>query len=73
MAAFVVTMSKTPPAQGDKCTCKHYCKYGHEEANCFELIGYPAGWFARGGVCGHGRGCGGREGEPEADMGLDHW
>jgi len=24
--------------------CKHYGRFGHEENNCFEIIGYPPGW-----------------------------
>ena len=43
----------------EKPTCKHFGKYGHEEANCYELVGYPPNW----GSCGRGYGgCEGRAG-----------
>ena len=32
----------------EKMICKHYGKYGHEEANCYEIVGYPASWGSRG-------------------------
>jgi len=41
---------------GDKGSCTHGGKIGHEEASCFELVGYPSGWNSRGGRNGHGRG-----------------
>jgi len=56
MTAFAVTTSRMFQAQGDKPTCKHCGKYGHEEEKCFELIGYPTGWVARGGGRGRQRG-----------------
>jgi len=28
----------------DKPTCKQCGKFGHDEANCFEVIDYPPGW-----------------------------
>ena len=43
----------------DKGTCDHCGKYGHDEAGCFELIGYPPGWTSR----GRGRGRGHRGGQ----------
>ena len=43
-------------AMVEKPACKHYEKYGHEETNCCELVGYPPSWGS------HGRGCGSREG-----------
>ncbi|KAJ8423633.1 hypothetical protein Cgig2_028492 [Carnegiea gigantea] len=46
----------------DRISCKHYGKLGHEETNCFELVGYPANWGTRGGRSGRGRGRGGRGG-----------
>jgi len=33
-------------------TCRHYGRYGHDETNCYEIIGYPPNW----GSCGRGRG-----------------
>jgi len=32
----------------DKPTCKHYRKFSHDEANCFEVTSYPPGWSSRG-------------------------
>ena len=58
-AGFVVT-------QVDRRTnwisCKHCGKLGHEESNCFELVGYSANWGMRGGRSGRGRGRSGRGG-----------
>lgn len=28
----------------EKPNCKQCGKYGHEEANCYEIVGYPASW-----------------------------
>ena len=36
-------------------SCTHYGKPGHEQSNCCEIVGYPAGWGTR----GRGRGQGG--------------
>jgi len=47
-----------------KPTCRHCGKYGHAEAGCYEIIGFPASWGALGrdrGLC-RGRGRGGRSG-----------
>jgi len=33
-------------------SCRHCEQYGHEEANCYEIISYPPNW----GSCGRGRG-----------------
>ena len=43
-AAFATNVSKTTQFQAGRPTCNHCGKTGHEEANCFELVGYPAGW-----------------------------
>ena len=43
-------------------TYKNCGKIGHEESSCFDLIGYPPRWIARGGGRGCGRGRGGRGG-----------
>ena len=50
-AAFAISRKIT---NSDKPTCKHCGKFDHNEANCFEVIGYPPGWSSR------GRGRGGR-------------
>ena len=68
-AAFAVNISKSVQAQGDRPTCKHCGKRGHEEANCFEIIGYPAGWMPRGGGHGRGRGRRGRGGRTGSERG----
>jgi len=58
-AAFAVTYL----GRGiDRISCKHCGKLGHEESNCFELVGYPASWGLRGGRSGRGRGRGERGG-----------
>ncbi|KAJ8434658.1 hypothetical protein Cgig2_002204 [Carnegiea gigantea] len=42
-AAFAVTLGRA--TSGSQCpTCKHYGKMSHEEQQCYEIIGYPAGW-----------------------------
>jgi len=41
---------------GERPTCTHCGKYGHDEAGCYELIGYPQNWSTR----GRGRGSRGR-------------
>ena len=57
-AAFVVSHhARATPSSGERPTCKHCGKYGHDETGCFELIGYPTDW-ARGGRSSHGRGRG---------------
>ena len=68
--AFAVNhLARLSAMQGVKPSCRHCGKTGHEEANCFELIGYPSGWSnprrrgGRGrnrGRCGGGRGSTGR-------------
>jgi len=50
-------------------TCNHCGKTSHEEQNCFEIIGYPAGWIPRGGGRGRGRGRGSRGGRVTAGRG----
>ena len=32
----------------EKGACKICGRYGHEEAVCYEMIGYPTGWGSRG-------------------------
>ena len=60
----------TRTQQVEKPTCRHCGKYGHEEANCYEIIGYPPNWGSR------GRGCGSRGGRPRQGGktvgGIDH-
>ena len=33
---------------GEKNTCRHCGRYGHEETSCYEIIGYPSTWGTRG-------------------------
>jgi len=54
-AAFAVTQVDR---RTDRISCKHCGKLGHEETNCFELVGYPANWGTQGG-CSHKGGRGG--------------
>jgi len=64
VGAFVVSHISRPSAmQGERLICKHYEKLGHEEATCFELVGYPPRWTVRGGKGGRGRNRGGQGGE----------
>jgi len=44
IGAFAVSHVARPSLmQGVRTSCRHCGKVGHEESNCFELIGYPAG------------------------------
>ena len=54
VAAFTVNTSKTIEVSNHP-ICKHYGKVGHEEENCFELIGYLVGWSTRRNGRGRGR------------------
>ena len=50
VVAFVVAYhgrAGTQPPH-DRVSCTHCGKLGHEESNCFEVIGYPGGWGTRG-------------------------
>jgi len=50
VAVFAVSHHvRATPSPGERSTCKHCGKYGHDEAGCFELIGYPPDWGTRGG------------------------
>ena len=53
---FVITIPKLVQSQSERPTCKRNEKLGHEEANCFKLIGWRTGWVARGGWRGQRRG-----------------
>lgn len=64
MAAFAVKVHRDPV---EKSTCKHCGRYGHDESNCFEVIGYPPGWGSRG--RGRGRGRGGHGGRVSTGRG----
>ncbi|KAJ3704067.1 hypothetical protein LUZ61_007772 [Rhynchospora tenuis] len=69
--SFAVQLNKTEPSQsktGEKPTCTHCNKIGHEIANYFELIGYPEGWGRgrRGGRGGRGSGRGRGRGRAQA-------
>mgnify|MGYP003793009743 CR=1 FL=1 len=52
--AFAVNHGMKVQTTSERVTCKHCGKYGHEDTNCYEIIGYPQGWGSR------GRGRGGR-------------
>jgi len=44
IGAFAVShLARANAMQGVRTSCRHCGKVGHEEANCFKLIGYPAG------------------------------
>jgi len=59
MAMFTTSHIAQPRVmQAKRITCKHCGKIGHEEANCYELVGYPPGWNNRGGRGNRGRGRG---------------
>ena len=60
MAVFAVSHQAKTQSSHERPTCTHCGKYGHEERNCYELVGYPAGWSSRGGRGGRGRARGGR-------------
>jgi len=62
-SAFAVPhLTKGTQYSRERMSCKHCGKLGHEEANCFELIGYSAGWSTRGGRSNRGRGWNGQGG-----------
>ena len=50
MAAFA---AKEQPMASERPTCKHCGRYGHEETNCYEILGYPQNCGSQG--RGHGR------------------
>ena len=58
MVAFATNMSKTA-LNFERPRCKHCGKFGHDETNYFELIGYLPRWTTHGGGCGCARGQGG--------------
>jgi len=58
--------SRTGTTNRDRGTCGHYGKFGHEEAGCFELIGYPPGWNSR--SLGRGRGYRGSRGGQQGGL-----
>ena len=63
MAAYATShITRMISMQGERMNCKHCGKIGHEEANCYELIGYPPGWGSRGVRGARGRGHGIRGG-----------
>ena len=45
--AFAVKHTTRALSITERPTCKHCGKMGDDEAKCFEVIGYPAGWGAR--------------------------
>jgi len=59
-ASFAVKHMTKAPAVGEKISCKHCGRVGHEESKCFEIIRYPPRWGARGRGRGRSRGRGGR-------------
>jgi len=66
-AAFATSHVKRIQASTEKGTCKHCGRLGHEEVNCFEIIGYPPGWGSR--VKGRGRNRGFRGGRTSENRG----
>ena len=63
--AFAVPM-KTNQSNLERPTCKHCGRTGHDEASCYELIGYPPPWSA----CGRGRGGRGNRGSRGGRTGV---
>jgi len=57
--AFAVSM-KTNQSNSEKPTYKHCGRTRHDEASCYELLGYPPGWSTP----GRGRGGHGNRGSP---------
>ncbi|KAJ4746686.1 Retroelement pol polyprotein-like [Rhynchospora pubera] len=55
--------------KGEKPTCTHCGKVGHEISQCFEIVGYPEGWGRgrRGGRGGRGTGRGRGRGRAQAN------
>ena len=69
MATFAVTHLTRPGSMhSERITCKHCGKTGHDEASCYELIGYPLGWSTRGGRGGRNRGVGRGRGREMANQ-----
>jgi len=58
LAAAALAMNARQPGRSvERPVCAHYGKIGHEEAGCYDIIGYPSNWNSR----GRGRAsCGGR-------------
>ena len=40
--------TKEQPTTIGRATCKHCGRYDHDEASCYETIGYPQSWSSRG-------------------------
>jgi len=69
-AMFAVDVhGRSSTSTTEKSSCKHCGKYGHDEAECFELICYPPGWSSCGGRGGCGKGRGGRGGDARNGVG----
>ena len=51
-AAFAVTISRS---LSQRPTCNHCGKVGHDEQQCYEIIGYSVGWVHQSGRRGRGR------------------
>ena len=66
--AFAVNV-KGGTCGGDKVSCTHCGKIGHEEASCFELVEYPSSWNSQGGRNGHRRERNGRGGRSAGSRG----
>jgi len=39
-AAFAMSSMRKQTTQGERSSCKHSGRFKHEEASCFEMIGY---------------------------------
>jgi len=78
--AFAVSYGERAQASTERGTYKHCGRFGHEEANFFEIIGYPPGWGSRGKGRGQNKGSHagrtsgnrGREGTREVAYSAEH-
>ncbi|KNA05415.1 hypothetical protein SOVF_190600, partial [Spinacia oleracea] len=50
-------------------TCSHCGKFGHDQENCFELLGYPDWWYSENRAAARGKGRGSRGGRTGSSRG----